>query len=106
MLAVFVHGDRHPYNQLWDPRELRLLLVADFETSEFDESSHELLVRCLARAGQLGRRAIRPMCARCCSVASLVARLILGCAGRLSRASSDRRPRVIERPRSVSFEPV
>jgi len=31
--VVFVHGDFHPYNQLWHPRELRLLLVADFETS-------------------------------------------------------------------------
>jgi aminoglycoside phosphotransferase (APT) family kinase protein len=31
--AVFVHGDFYPDNQLWDPRELRLLLVVDFETS-------------------------------------------------------------------------
>ncbi len=31
---VFVHGDFHPYNQLWDPRDLRLRLVADFETSD------------------------------------------------------------------------
>ena len=30
---VFVHGDFHAYNQLWDAQELRLLLVADFEAS-------------------------------------------------------------------------
>jgi aminoglycoside phosphotransferase (APT) family kinase protein len=34
---VFVHGDFHPYNQLWDPRELRLILVADSETSGVTE---------------------------------------------------------------------
>ncbi|HEV2591764.1 MAG TPA: aminoglycoside phosphotransferase family protein, partial [Gaiellaceae bacterium] len=39
--TVFVHGDLHPYNQLWDLDELRLLAVVDFETSglgnpEFD----------------------------------------------------------------------
>ncbi len=31
--SVFVHGDFHPYNQLWDARGLRLILVADFEAS-------------------------------------------------------------------------
>jgi len=30
---VFVHGDFHGYNQLCNPDHLRLLLVADFETS-------------------------------------------------------------------------
>jgi aminoglycoside phosphotransferase (APT) family kinase protein len=30
---VFVHGDFHAYNQLWDALHFRLLLVADFETS-------------------------------------------------------------------------
>ncbi|MGO9750316.1 MAG: phosphotransferase family protein, partial [Solirubrobacteraceae bacterium] len=38
---VFVHGDFHPYNQLWDPRELRLLLVADFETSGVAEPEYD-----------------------------------------------------------------
>ncbi|MGZ4218080.1 MAG: phosphotransferase family protein [Solirubrobacteraceae bacterium] len=38
---VFVHGDFHPYNQLWDPRELRLLLVADFETSGIAEPGYD-----------------------------------------------------------------
>ncbi|HEX3803983.1 MAG TPA: aminoglycoside phosphotransferase family protein [Solirubrobacteraceae bacterium] len=38
---VFVHGDFHPYNQLWDPRELRLLLVADFETSGIAEPEYD-----------------------------------------------------------------
>jgi hypothetical protein len=35
--GVFVHGDFHPYNQLWDARDLRLLLVVDFETSGLAE---------------------------------------------------------------------
>jgi aminoglycoside phosphotransferase (APT) family kinase protein len=39
--VVFVHGDFHPYNQLWDPRELRLLLVADFETSGIAEPEYD-----------------------------------------------------------------
>ena len=39
--AVFVHGSFHPYNQLWDPRELRLLLVADFETSGVAEPEYD-----------------------------------------------------------------
>jgi aminoglycoside phosphotransferase (APT) family kinase protein len=39
--TVFVHGDFHPYNQLWDLDEPRLIAVVDFETSglgdpEFD----------------------------------------------------------------------
>jgi hypothetical protein len=38
---VFVHGDFHPYNQLWDPRELRLLLVADFEASGVAEPEYD-----------------------------------------------------------------
>ena len=38
---VFVHGDFHPYNQLWDPQELRLLLVADFETSGIAEPEYD-----------------------------------------------------------------
>jgi aminoglycoside phosphotransferase (APT) family kinase protein len=39
--GVFVHGDFHPDNQLWDARELRLLLVADFETSGVAEPDYE-----------------------------------------------------------------
>jgi aminoglycoside phosphotransferase (APT) family kinase protein len=42
--AVFVHGDFHPYNQLWDPRDLRLLLVADFETSGVAEPEYDFRV--------------------------------------------------------------
>lgn len=38
---VFVHGDFHPYNQLWDARGLRLLLVADFETSGIAEPEYD-----------------------------------------------------------------
>jgi Phosphotransferase enzyme family len=38
---VFVHGDFHPYNQLWDAEELRLLLVADFETSGIAEPEYD-----------------------------------------------------------------
>lgn len=39
--TVFLHGDFHPYNQLWDLDARRLLAVIDFETSglgapEFD----------------------------------------------------------------------
>jgi hypothetical protein len=39
--AVFVHGDFHPDNQLWDPRDLRLLLVVDFETSGVAEPEYD-----------------------------------------------------------------
>lgn len=39
--VVFVHGDFHPYNQLWDARHLRLLLVADFETSGAAEPEYD-----------------------------------------------------------------
>jgi aminoglycoside phosphotransferase (APT) family kinase protein len=38
---VFVHGDFHPYNQLWSAQELRLLLVADFETSGIAEPEYD-----------------------------------------------------------------
>jgi hypothetical protein len=38
---VFVHGDFHPYNQLWDAQELRLLLVVDFETSGIAEPEYD-----------------------------------------------------------------
>ena len=39
--TVFVHGDFHPYNQLWDAQDLRLLLVADFETSGIAEPEYD-----------------------------------------------------------------
>ena len=42
--VVFVHGDFHPYNQLWDARYLRLLLVADFETSGAAEAEYDFRV--------------------------------------------------------------
>ena len=35
--TVFVHGDFHPYNQLWDLDEPRLLAVIDFENSGLAE---------------------------------------------------------------------
>ena len=38
--VVFVHGDFHPYNQLWDARQ-RLRLVADFETSGVAEPEYD-----------------------------------------------------------------
>jgi len=38
---VFVHGDFHPYNQLWDAQALHLLLVADFETSGVAEPEYD-----------------------------------------------------------------
>ena len=41
---MFVHGDFHPYNQLWDPREPRLILVADFETSGIAEPEYDFRV--------------------------------------------------------------
>ena len=42
--CVFVHGDFHPYNQLWDAQELRLLLVADFEASGIAEPEYDFRV--------------------------------------------------------------
>jgi aminoglycoside phosphotransferase (APT) family kinase protein len=39
--VAFVHGDFHPYNQLWDARSFRLLLVADFETSGVAEPEYD-----------------------------------------------------------------
>ena len=42
--TVFVHGDFHPYNQLWDAQELRLVLVADFETSGIAEPEYDFRV--------------------------------------------------------------
>lgn len=39
--AVFVHGDFHPDNQLWDAGDLRLLLVVDFETSGVAEPEYD-----------------------------------------------------------------
>lgn len=39
---VFVHGDLHGYNQLWDQEQLRLRLVADFETSGAAEAEYDL----------------------------------------------------------------
>ena len=42
--AVFVHGDFHPDNQLWDARDLRLLLVVDFETSGVAEPEYDFRV--------------------------------------------------------------
>lgn len=38
---VFVHGDFHAYNQLWDVQERRLLLVADFEASGIAEPEYD-----------------------------------------------------------------
>ena len=43
--AVFVHGDLHPYNQLWDlDDEPRLLAVMDFETSGLSEPEFDFRV--------------------------------------------------------------
>ena len=42
--AVFVHGDFHPYNQLWDLDEPRLLAVVDFESSGLAEPEFDLRV--------------------------------------------------------------
>jgi aminoglycoside phosphotransferase (APT) family kinase protein len=39
---VFVHGDFHGYNQLWNPNDLRLRLVADFETSGAAQPEYDL----------------------------------------------------------------
>jgi hypothetical protein len=37
--VAFVHGDFHPYNQLWDAPTLCLVLVADFEGAESPSQS-------------------------------------------------------------------
>jgi hypothetical protein len=42
--TVFVHGDFHPYNQLWDLDEPRLLAVVDYETSGLGERELDLRV--------------------------------------------------------------
>jgi aminoglycoside phosphotransferase (APT) family kinase protein len=42
--VVFVHGDFHPYNQLWDAPMLRLVLVADFEASGVAEPEYDFRV--------------------------------------------------------------
>ncbi len=42
--TVFVHGDFHPYNQLWDLDEPRLLAVLDFETSGLAEPEFDFRV--------------------------------------------------------------
>ena len=42
--SVFVHGDLHPYNQLWDLDEPRLLAVLDFETSGLAEPEFDFRV--------------------------------------------------------------
>ncbi len=42
--TVFVHGDFHPYNQLWDLDEPRLLAVMDFETSGLGEPEFDFRV--------------------------------------------------------------
>jgi hypothetical protein len=42
--VVFVHGDFHAYNQLWDARRFRVLLVADFETSGAAEPEYDFRV--------------------------------------------------------------
>jgi Phosphotransferase enzyme family len=47
---VFVHGDFHGYNQLWDQWTLRLRLVADFETSGAAESRAHHGIACPHRS--------------------------------------------------------
>jgi aminoglycoside phosphotransferase (APT) family kinase protein len=42
--TVFVHGDFHPYNQLWDLNEPRLLAVMDFENSGLGEPEFDFRV--------------------------------------------------------------
>ena len=42
--TVFVHGDFHPYNQLWDLEEPRLLAILDFETSGLAEPEFDFRV--------------------------------------------------------------
>jgi aminoglycoside phosphotransferase (APT) family kinase protein len=39
---VLVHGDLHGYNQVWDPSEWRLRLVADFEVAGPAEPEYDL----------------------------------------------------------------
>lgn len=60
---VFVHGDFHPYNQLWDPRELRLLLVADFGSERCRRArvrlSRHSQLRAWGRSADLNRRPLR-----------------------------------------------
>jgi hypothetical protein len=47
--VVFVHGDFHSYNQLWEARRFRLLIVADFETSGAAEPEYDF--RCIPSFG-------------------------------------------------------
>lgn len=42
--TAFVHGDLHPYNQLWDLDEPRLLAVVDFESSGLAEPEFDFRV--------------------------------------------------------------
>lgn len=42
--TVFVHGDLHPYNQLWELDEPRLLAVVDFEGSGLAEPEFDFRV--------------------------------------------------------------
>jgi aminoglycoside phosphotransferase (APT) family kinase protein len=42
--TVLVHGDFHPYNQLWDLDEPRLLAVVDYESSGLAEPEFDLRV--------------------------------------------------------------
>jgi aminoglycoside phosphotransferase (APT) family kinase protein len=42
--SAFVHGDLHPYNQLWDLDEPRLLAVLDFETGGVAEPEFDFRV--------------------------------------------------------------
>jgi aminoglycoside phosphotransferase (APT) family kinase protein len=42
--TVFVHGDFHPYNQLWDLDQPRVLAVVDFESSGCAEPEFDLRV--------------------------------------------------------------
>ncbi|MDA8068855.1 MAG: phosphotransferase [Actinomycetota bacterium] len=42
--AVFVHGDFHPYNQLWDIAQIQLLAVTDFESSGVAEPEYDFRV--------------------------------------------------------------
>ena len=49
--TVFVHGDFHPYNQLWDLDEPRLLAVVDFENSGLGEPEFDFRVLPVFGAG-------------------------------------------------------
>jgi hypothetical protein len=53
---VFVHGDFHGYNQLWDQRTLRLRLVADFDTSGAAEAEYDFRVIPAMGSGDGSRR--------------------------------------------------